>query len=222
LSNKDQTQKIIEILKEEFPIVETPLIHKNAFQLLAATMLSAQTLDTTTNKVTPNLFQTYPTIKDLAKANPEDIEKIIKIVNYYKTKSKNLVKMANILIEKFNGEVPKSIENLLEISGVGRKIANVVISEWFAKRPEFNMLPEGFVVDTHVKRVSYRLGLTKHTDPKKIEQDLMRVLPKKEWTDTSLRLIFHGRKVCKSQRPLCEICPLKRICPRVGVKITNY
>jgi len=209
-------QKVDKILAKEFPVVETPLIHNSAFQLLIATMLSAQTLDTTTNKVTPELFKKYPTVYDLAKADPQDVEKYIRIINYHRTKARNLVKTANILIERFNAQVPHKMEELIELPGVGRKIANVVISEWFSRK-DGHISPEGFVVDTHVKRVSFRLGLTKQTDPKKIEQDLMKAFPNDKWVDTSLRLIFQGRKTCKSQVPLCSKCPLREICPRNGV-----
>jgi endonuclease III len=215
--NKNEVAlKSVEILRKEFPNVETPLNHKNVFQLLVGTILSPQTPDETTNKVTPEVFKKYPTVYDLVKANVQDLEKMIKNVNYNKTKAKHLVNMAKMLIEKFNGEVPKTLEELIELPGVGRKVGNVVLSEWFARRGEAE--PEGFVVDTHVKRVSFRLGLTKETDPSKVEKDLLKLFPKSEWIEQPLRFIFHGKKKCKSQKPLCEKCPLKDICPRIGVK----
>lgn len=216
MNAKLQAQKVEKILEKEFPTVDTPLIHKNAFELLIGVMLSPQTLDTTTNKVTPALFAQYPNAFELAKADPLEIEPIIRLVNYHKTKSKNLVKAANILIEKFNGEVPRTMEELILLPGVGRKVANVVISEWFARHEGAE--PEGFVVDTHVLRTSYRLGTTKNTNATKVEQDLMKAYSKDKWVDASLRLIFHGRKTCKSQSPLCSKCPLQDICPKRGVK----
>lgn len=216
MNAKLQAQKVEKILEKEFPTVDTPLIHKNAFELLIGVMLSPQTLDTTTNKVTPALFAQYPNAAELAKADPLEIEPIIRLVNYHKTKAKNLVKAANILVEKFNGEVPRTMEELILLPGVGRKVANVVISEWFARHEGAE--PEGFVVDTHVLRTSYRLGTTKNTNATKVEQDLMKAYSKDKWVDASLRLIFHGRKTCKSQSPLCSKCPLQDICPKRGVK----
>lgn len=197
----DKARKIQIQLEREYPIVSTPLNHKNEFELLVATILSAQTLDTTVNKVTPKLFQLYPTPQKMRRGDVLEIEKTIRLVNYHKTKAKNLVLMAQKLISDFDGKVPNSIEQLTTLPGVGRKTANVVISEWFAKNGE--ILPEGFVVDTHVIRVSNRLGLTKSKDPKKIEQDLMMLFPREVWNDMSLRLIFHGRFMCKAKRPEC-------------------
>lgn len=211
---KEYLNQILITLKREFPEVKTPLEHNSAFQLLVATILSPQTLDSTTNKVTPALFKKYSNPKLLANANLNELEKEIRIVNYYKTKAKNLKKMAQILLQKFKGVVPSNLNNLIELPGVGRKVANVIISEWFSKKDNIN--PQGFVVDTHVKRVAYRLGLTRESDPYKVEKDLNRKFPKNEWVDLSLRLIFHGRKTCKSKNPLCSICPLKNICPKKG------
>lgn len=200
-SIKTLAKKVRKKLEEEFPNPQTPLIHKNAFELLAATMLSAQTLDATVNKVTPELFAKYSTPKALSQADVADIDAMIGIVNYHRTKSHNLVKMAVKLLQDFNGQVPNTIEKLTTLPGVGRKTANVVISEWFAKQGE--VLSEGFVVDTHVIRVSSRLGLTKNKDPKKIEQDLMKLFPRETWNDMSLRIIFHGRFMCKARNPEC-------------------
>ncbi len=216
MSKKDYQNQVLKILKSEFPEVKTPLKHNSAFQLLVATVLSPQTLDSTTNKVTPAIFKKYPNPKLLANANLDQLENEIKIVNYYKTKAKNLKKMAQILLQKFNGVVPSNLNNLIELPGVGRKVANVIISEWFFKTQ--NIEPEGIVVDTHVKRVSFRLGLTKETDPYKVEKDLNKQFPKNEWADLSLRFIFHGRKTCKAKNPLCSSCPLKNICPQKGLK----
>jgi endonuclease-3 len=197
LNKKQKAEFILNQLKIDYPKVDTPLIHNSAFQLLVATMLSVQTLDHTTNKVTPTLFKKYPDVKSLSHAKSKDIEKIIRIINYYKTKSKRLVLMAKMLEEFFEGKVPFSMKDLTSLPGVGRKVANVVISEWFARREGIS--PEGFVVDTHVIRVSKNLGLTKNSDATKIEKDLMELFPISEWTDMSLRLIFHGRYVAKSR-----------------------
>lgn len=212
---KLQAQKVEVELEKEFPTVDTPLLHKNAYELLVAVMLSTQTLDVTTNKVTPALFAQYPTVQDLANANPKDIEPLIRVINFHKTKSLNLVKAANIILENFSGEIPKTMQDLISLPGVGRKVANVVISEWFARHE--GAAPVGFVVDTHVLRTSYRLGLTDKKDPTKVEQDLMKAYSKDKWVDGSLRLIFHGRKTCKAPTPLCSKCPLKDFCPKNGV-----
>lgn len=212
---KAQAQKVEERLEKEFPTVDTPLLHKNEYELLVAVMLSTQTLDATTNKVTPALFARYPTIRDLANANPEDIEPMIRVINYHRTKSRNIVKTAQLIVENFNGEIPQTMEELTTLPGIGRKVANVVISEWFARH--HGAAPVGFVVDTHVLRTSYRLGMTKNKDAKKVEQDLMKAYPKEKWVDASLRLIFHGRKTCKAGVPLCSQCTLRDICPRNGV-----
>ncbi len=197
LSKKQKAEFVMIQLKKDYPIVETPLTHSNEFQLLVAVMLSAQTLDDTTNKVTPELFKNFPNVKSLANAKVEDVQKIIKRVNYYKTKSMNLIKMAQKLLQDFDGKVPSSLEQLTTLPGVGRKTANVVISEWFVKKQQ--NIPEGFVVDTHVLRVSKNLGLTLNSDPKKVEKDLMKLFPRSEWPDMSLRLIFHGRYLAKSR-----------------------
>ncbi len=205
---QQKADKVCELLKEEYPTVETPLHHKNAFELLVATVMSAQTLDSTVNKVTPALFAKYPTVYDLAKANPEDIIPMVRIVNYHKNKSANIIKLSQKLITDFGGEVPSTIEELITLPGVGRKTANVIIGEWFAVKEK--KLPEGFVVDTHVMRVCRRLGLTKHDNPVKIEQDLMKLFPQNEWNDMSLRFIFHGRYRCKARQNLCKNDPVWR------------
>ncbi len=223
MTKKELATEVNKRLTKEFPDPQTPLYHKNAFELLIAVILSTQTLDLTTNKVTPALFAKYPTVYDLAKADPMEVDKYIKVINYHRTKSKNLVKTANMLIDRFEGKVPRTMDQLIELPGVGRKVANVVISEWFVKHPEDSVgggdkaEPVGFVVDTHVKRVAHRLGLTKNTDPAKVEVDLMKTFPKDDWVDGSLRLIFHGRKTCIARRPKCEICPLRDICPKIDV-----
>jgi len=221
----DRTKKVLELLKRDYPKVKTPLYHQTIFQLTVATILSAQTLDASVNKVTPMLFAKYPTAVEMSQANPLDIEKIIRIVNYHKTKSVRLVEMGKRVLSNFNGKIPNTINELITFPGVGRKVANVVIAEWFAQpvmerinwpldplpgyienRSQINdtvILSEGFVVDTHVIRTANRLGLTNHKDPKKIEQDLMKIFPRSEWNSASLRLIFHGRLRCKARDNQC-------------------
>jgi len=229
----EKVKKIQELLKRDYPEVKTPLLHTSLFQLLCATMLSAQTLDATVNTITPTLFEKYPTAKEMSKANSSDIDKIISKVNYHHTKAENLIAMSKKLLSDFGGVVPYTIENLTELPGVGRKTANVVISEWFAQKLKNRGNPwpggpktkiymngderitqaEGFVVDTHVIRVSNRLGLTTSKDPKKIEQDLMKIFPQSEWAETSLRIIFHGRYMCKARQNLCCNDPeWKKLC----------
>ncbi len=215
-SDPKQIAKIVaEQLKKEYPEVETPLLHSNVFELLVATILSPQTTDEVTNKVTPLLFAKYNSPEILANANIEDVEKIIKVLNYYKTKARNLIKTARMLIDKFDSKVPHTLQDLLTLPGVGRKIGNVIISEWYGKKPtkidskndmystipRGTLLPEGFVVDTHVLRVTRQMGLTKNEDPKKVEQDLMKLFPREEWNDMSLRFIFHGRQVNQARNP---------------------
>src|SRR6185369_8504834 len=200
--SKEKLEKIKELLYRDYPKVETPLEHKSALQLLIAVALSAQTLDATVNKKTPALFAKYNSAEDFAKAKPEEMEKYLSGINYYKTKSRNLVNLGKMLIEKFNGEVPGTMEELIQLPGIGRKTANVVINEWFSRRN--GTLPVGIVVDTHVLRVSRRLGLsTGGDDPVKVEQDLMKIFPQKEWEQWSLRLIFHGRFMCTARNPKC-------------------
>jgi len=203
---KQKVAKIDELLKRDYPVVETPLDHTNAFTLLVSVALSAQTLDTTVNKVTPALWQKYPTAKDLANADVKEVEQIIKLVNFYKNKSRNIIALSQMLLSNFNGVVPYKMEDLITLPGVGRKTANVVINEWFSKgkQPGVPKIePVGFVVDTHVKRVAKRLGLTKNDDPVDVEQDLMKLFPQNEWDDTSLRMIFHGRYMCTARNPKC-------------------
>lgn len=206
LNLEQKASLVSELLAKDYPLVETPLIHKNEFELLISVILSPQTKDETTNKVTPELFSKYPTAKELSQADPKDIEKIIKLVNYYKTKAQRLPRVAQILISEFDSKVPYRMEDLLKLPGVGRKVANVVINEWFAKhklKDEFGEIiqPIGFVVDTHVLRVSKMLGLTNSADPKKVELDLMRIFPRDLWVENSLRMIFHGREYAQAKRP---------------------
>lgn len=206
LTLQQKADFVLNQLKKDYPEVSTPLIHANVFQLLIAVVLSPQTKDETTNTVTPTLFEKYPSVHAFANANPEDIEPIIRVINYHKTKAKRLVQLSQILIDNFDSQVPKTIDELMTLPGVGRKVANVIVSEWFNKKEGSD--PEGFVVDTHVLRVSYALQLTKNKVPHKVEQDLMKLFPKKEWRDLSLRFIFHGRDVFQAKKPAFKNHPV--------------
>ncbi len=181
------------------------LVHDNPFQLLGATILSAQSTDAMVNSVTPTLFARYPTAFDLAAANPGDVEVIVKSTGFFRAKTRSLIGMASGLVERFGGEVPVAIEDLVTLPGVGRKTANVVRSVDFDA--------PGLPVDTHVLRLSRLLGLTTNTDPEKVEVDLCAMLPPREWGGLSLRLIQHGRRVCIARKPRCEICILADFCP---------
>lgn len=197
---QQRIQEISNQLLEDYPSVETPLEHENAYQLLVSAVLSPQTPDLTTNKVTPHLFKAYPDLEALSKANYEDLLQIIRPVNYNKTKTKRLIALANKIISDFNGEIPSKLTDLMKLPGIGRKVANVVISEWFVQNsPEIK--DEGFVVDTHVMRIAKRLGLSKGKTPEQIEKDLMKIWPREEWRAWSLRLIFHGRDVSQARNP---------------------
>ena len=193
-------------LKREYPDAHTELDYETPLQLLEATILSAQCTDRRVNMVTPLLFKSYPTAAALADAPPEKLEEIIKSTGFFRNKTKSLIGLGKALVERHNGEVPDSMEALVKLPGVGRKTANVVLGNAFHKN-------EGVVVDTHVARVSHRLGITKETDPVKIEQDLMPLFPREDWALLSHLLIFHGRRVCEARKPKCEICVLNDICP---------
>ncbi len=202
---KGRTREVARRLAETYPDAVCELDHGNPFELLAATILSAQTTDTRVNMVTPELFARYPTPADLAAADPAAVEEIVKSTGFYANKTKSLLGMASTLVDRFDGEVPTALEDLVTIPGVGRKTGNVVRSVGFG-------LP-GLPVDTHVGRLSRRLGLTTEQDPVKVELELNRYLPPAERGDFSLRMILHGRRVCYAQRPACERCSLEDICP---------
>ena len=193
-------------LKRAYPDARTELDYETPLQLAIATILSAQCTDKRVNMVTPLLFQTFPTAAALAAAPPEKLEEIIKSTGFFRNKTKSLIGLGKALVERHNGEVPDSMDALVKLPGIGRKTANVILGNAFGKN-------EGIVVDTHVARLSHRLGLTRETDPVKIEQDLMPLFPRKDWALLSHLLIFHGRRVCEARRPKCEICVLNDICP---------
>ena len=202
---KDRAQAITARLAIAFPEIRVPLHHRNPYELLVATILSAQCTDEMVNKVTPELFGRYPTPEDLSQATVREIEKLIRQLSLFRAKARSLKSCAKQLVQNHHGEVPATMEALTRLAGVGRKTANVILGNAFG-------VP-GIVVDTHVKRLSRRLGLTKKEDPNKIEQDLMRLLPSEQWTSFSHRLIFHGRQVCHARKPRCGICTLNDLCP---------
>jgi endonuclease III len=202
--NKRATD-VLRLLKREYPVAICELTHDSAFQLLAATILSAQCTDVRVNMVTPALFDSYPTPAKLATADVAHVAQLVRSTGFYQTKAKNLVGMASQVMLRFGGEVPREIEDLITLPGVGRKTANVLRSVVFD-------LP-GLPVDTHVGRLSRRLGLTKLEDPVKVEYELNAMLPPTEWGQFSLRLILHGRRVCDAKKPKCEDCLLEKLCP---------
>jgi endonuclease-3 len=199
-------QEVVVRLKSEYPDAQTELDWSNPLELLVATMLSAQTTDVQVNRVTQGLFTKYRTAEDYADADPDELEEDIRPTGFYRNKARSLRNMASALIEDHGGEVPRTMQELVALPGVGRKTANVVLGNAFG-------VDEGIVVDTHVRRVSGRLGLTQNRDPEKIERDLMQVVPEQDWTVFSHLLILHGRRTCKARKPDCPNCSLNDICP---------
>jgi len=201
---KTRSDKICKILRMTFPNVKTQLKHRDPFELLVATMLSAQCTDKQVNSVTKELFKNLKTPHDFANASNKTIEELIRPTGFFRNKAKNIKNSSRILIEKHKGNVPDSLDELIKLPGVGRKTANVVLGYAFG-------IP-GIAVDTHVSRISKRLGLTENIDPVKIEFDLMKIIPKKDWSDFSLQVIYFGRAICKARKPDCNICPLTDKC----------
>jgi endonuclease-3 len=202
--HKSTAEQINRILKAAYPEVKTQLHCRNPFELLVATILSAQCTDNQVNAVTTTLFQKLSSPADFAAAPLDEIEAFIRPTGYFRNKAKNIKNCSQMLVEKFNGKVPGSLDELVTLPGVGRKTANVVLGAAFG-------IP-GIVVDTHVGRISKRLGLTENSDPVKIEFDLMKIIPQNDWSDFSLRLIFFGRETCKARKPLCPGCPVRDLC----------
>ena len=198
-------------LKRAYPDARTELDYETPLQLVIATILSAQCTDKRVNMVTPLVFRTFPTAAALAEAPSQELEEIIKSTGFFRNKTKSLIGLGKALVERHNGEVPDSMDALVKLPGVGRKTANVILGNAFGKN-------EGIVVDTHVARLSHRLGFTRETDPIKIEQDLIPLFPREDWTLLAHLLIFHGRRVCVARGPKCEICVLNDICPSSTVK----
>jgi endonuclease-3 len=202
---KTRTDKIRKILRTIYSDVKTPLIHQTPFELLVATILSAQCTDKQVNQVTPVLFKRLNTPADFAAAPLKSIEKLIRPTGFFHNKAKNIKNCSRALLDQHNGRVPQTLDELVKLPGVGRKTANVVLGAVFGI--------SGVVVDTHVARISGRLGLTENKDPVKIEFDLMEIVPKRAWNDFSLQLIFFGRETCMARKPKCSTCPLDKLCP---------
>lgn len=200
-----RVQQIIAGLDQMYPGVTCALTHRSAWQLLVATILSAQSTDVRVNMVTPGLFKKYPTAQDFAAIEPEQLQPDIYSTGFFRNKAKSVVGAARKIVNDFRGEVPQTMEELLTLPGVARKTANVVLGTWFKQN-------EGVVVDTHVTRISRRLELTRHEDAAKIEQDLMRIVPRDRWTDFSHEVIWHGRKLCVARAPKCADCALEKLC----------
>jgi endonuclease III len=209
-ADRRHAAKVVRRLAAEYPEAPCALRHENAFQLLVATILSAQCTDERVNQVTPALFAAYPHPHAMAEASQEDLERLIKSTGFFRSKAKNILACARRLVERHDGQVPGQLEQLVQLGGVGRKTANVVLGTAFG-------IASGVVVDTHVTRITRRLGLSSAPTAEKIEQDLMAQLPKKEWVMFSHRLIHHGRRVCKARKPACDQCVLVKLCPRIGV-----
>ncbi len=207
---KKHTKEIIKRLKKEYPDAHCALNHTNAFELLIATILSAQCTDERVNKVTADLFRKYNSPENYVNVPQEELEQDIRSTGFYRNKAKNIQATSQKIIDDFNGEIPKDMDKLLTLNGVARKTANVVLGNAFG-------IASGVVVDTHVKRLSNRLGLTQESNPVKIENDLQELVPKKDWVMFSHWLIWHGRAICKARKPNCENCVLEDICPKVGV-----
>jgi endonuclease III len=201
----DRVQDILQRLNTVYPDATCALHHKSAWELLVATILSAQSTDVRVNMVTPELFRKYPAVRDFAALKPELLQPDVRSTGFFRNKSKSVVGAAKKIMSDFGGQVPDQMDQLLTLPGVARKTANVVLGTWFRKN-------QGVVVDTHVHRISRRLELTRNDDPKKIEQDLMQIIPREKWTLFSHQIIWHGRKLCIARRPKCAECPLETIC----------
>ena len=201
----ERVKAILDALRKTYPNVVCALTHRNAFELTIATILSAQTTDVGVNKATPELFAMYPTPKALAEAPTLEIERLIKTTGFYRAKARNIQGAARVLVERFGGKVPQTVEEMIQLPGVARKTANVVLGSWFG-------IPSGVVVDTHVLRLSKRLELTTNDDPVKVEMDLQKVIPQDRWIQFSHELIHHGRQVCIARKPRCVDCSLEKLC----------
>jgi endonuclease III len=202
---------VVRRLKAAYPDAHCALNFQSPLQLLIATILSAQCTDVRVNIVTQELFQKYPDARAFAAAKLPDLERAVQSTGFFRNKAKNIKACCTELVERYGGEIPQDLDSIVKLAGVGRKTGNVVLGTAFG-------IPTGVVVDTHVARLSQRLGLTRHTDPVKIERDLMALLPKREWVAFSHRMIAHGRQVCIARNPKCDVCPLADVCPRIGVE----
>jgi endonuclease-3 len=205
-AKKSRAIRVIGLLRKRYPDAKCALAHGTVHQLMVATILSAQCTDERVNLVTPALFEKYPTIDAFAKAPLEEIEKLIYTTGFFRAKAKSIKHSAQALLENHGGEIPRTLLELTKLPGVGRKTGSVILGVGYG-------LAEGIVVDTHVGRISKLLGFTHQTDPVKIEQDLMRIIPRKDWIDYSHLLIWHGRAICKARKPECSICSVAKLCP---------
>lgn len=209
--NKKQIEQILDDLKKCYPKAGCALVHKNRYELLIAVVLSAQTTDKSVNRISPELFEKYPSAEDLAKADQDDVIEIIKTIGMYKTKSKNIISLAKVLCDKYKGSVPGTYEELIELPGVGRKTANVVLAEGFGE--------QRIAVDTHVFRVTNRIGIVAEKDVVKTELALMKILPHDRWTEAHHSFIFHGRNCCIARNPKCGECVIEKLCKKRGVNL---
>lgn len=201
--------QIIKILRRAYPESRTALHFRNPLQILVATILSAQCTDERVNMITPALFKKYRIAADYARADQAELEREIRSAGFFRNKARNIINAARKIVDDFNGKVPDTMESLVSLPGVARKTANIVLSSGYGKA-------EGIAVDTHVRRLSERLGLSAENDPEKIERDLLRIVPRKDWLDFNYLLVNHGRAVCQAKKPRCPECPVKRLCPSAG------
>jgi endonuclease-3 len=206
---RTRARQIVRLLARAYPDAQCALKYESPLQLLVATILSAQCTDARVNRVTPALFARFPDARAFAEARPRELQKLIHSTGFFRNKARNIIACCKRLVEKHAGRVPATMEELVPLPGIGRKTANVILGNAFG-------VP-GIPVDTHVGRLSRRMGLTESADPVKVERDLARLIPRKEWTAFGHRMIFHGRQVCHARRPLCEQCTLARLCPRAGL-----
>jgi len=207
---KIQARQVSRALKQAYPEASCALVHSSSYQLLVATILSAQCTDVRVNMVTPELFRRFADPATLALAEPGELETLIRSTGFFRAKARNLLAMANQVVQRHGGQIPRDLNALTQLAGVGRKTANVVLGTAFG-------IASGIVVDTHVKRLTSRMGLTTSQSPEQIERDLMRLIPRTQWVDFSHRLIQHGRRVCLARRPRCDACTLASFCPKTGV-----
>jgi endonuclease-3 len=210
MDKKDLAIKILSILEKKYPNPRTKLVWKTPWELLVATILAAQCTDDRVNKVTPVFFERWPDIKSLAHASQKEVEQVIHSTGFYKNKAKNLINASKKILTDYNGQVPSTMEELLSLPGVARKTANIVLSNCFSKN-------EGIAVDTHVKRISFRLGLTSSKNPAVIEKDLMELFPQQKWHLVNHLLVWFGRDICKARTPQCHRCELDSLCPKNGI-----
>jgi endonuclease-3 len=208
---KAQAARVVRRLKADYPDATCALENETPFQLLVATILSAQCTDARVNMVTPELFRRWPAAREMAGAPIKELERVIQSTGFFRNKAKNIKAASQGIVDQHDGEIPRDLDQLVALPGVGRKTANVVLGTAFG-------MATGVVVDTHVTRLSQRLGLTRQTDAIKIEQDLMQLLPKSEWVNFSHRMIHHGRQICIARKPKCPLCSMKTFCPKIGVK----